>query len=228
MATWRLNVNNVGNTHYWSTLGPGNITGTNVGSYTAHLGSAAHRGRVDGGGLLSGGVVAWTRAHRHRWLPGRHAGLTAEGVDQLHVCHAGSLLAAFTQVEGDVREGTTPRSPSPTRRAGAWTWSGAWPRDASSATCIAPADHLVIDAMLKPARARGLFDRLRQRTHGAGLSRPTDSEGRRRSRCRARSRRSSSVPQRRRGAWHDVLTAPGVRISRRPSVSSIRAATART
>jgi iron complex outermembrane receptor protein len=38
IATWRLNVNNIGNTHYWSTLGPGNITGTNVGSYTAHLG----------------------------------------------------------------------------------------------------------------------------------------------------------------------------------------------
>jgi iron complex outermembrane receptor protein len=37
-ATWRLNLNNIGNTHYWSTLGPGNITGTNVGSYTAHLG----------------------------------------------------------------------------------------------------------------------------------------------------------------------------------------------
>jgi iron complex outermembrane receptor protein len=37
-ATWRLNVNNIGDTHYWSTLGPGNITGTNVGSYTAHLG----------------------------------------------------------------------------------------------------------------------------------------------------------------------------------------------
>jgi iron complex outermembrane receptor protein len=37
-ATWRLNVNNIGDTHYWSTLGPGNITGTNIGSYTAHLG----------------------------------------------------------------------------------------------------------------------------------------------------------------------------------------------
>ena len=37
-ATWRLNVNNIADTHYWSTLGPGNITGTNVGSYTAHLG----------------------------------------------------------------------------------------------------------------------------------------------------------------------------------------------
>jgi iron complex outermembrane receptor protein len=38
-VTWRFNVNNVGDVHYWSTLGPGNITGTNVGSYTAHLGS---------------------------------------------------------------------------------------------------------------------------------------------------------------------------------------------
>jgi iron complex outermembrane receptor protein len=38
VATWRLNVNNIGDEHYWSTLGPGNITGTNVGSYTAHLG----------------------------------------------------------------------------------------------------------------------------------------------------------------------------------------------
>jgi len=36
---WRLTVNNATNAHYWSTLGPGNITGTNVGSYTAHLGS---------------------------------------------------------------------------------------------------------------------------------------------------------------------------------------------
>jgi len=39
LTTWRITVNNVGDVHYWSTLGPGNITGTNVGSYTAHLGS---------------------------------------------------------------------------------------------------------------------------------------------------------------------------------------------
>jgi iron complex outermembrane receptor protein len=38
-TTWRVGVNNVGDVRYWSTLGPGNITGTNVGSYTAHLGS---------------------------------------------------------------------------------------------------------------------------------------------------------------------------------------------
>jgi iron complex outermembrane receptor protein len=39
LTTWRIGVNNVTDVHYWSTLGPGNITGTNVGSYTAHLGS---------------------------------------------------------------------------------------------------------------------------------------------------------------------------------------------
>ena len=38
-ATWRLTLNNVADVHYWSTLGPGNITGTAVGSYTAHLGA---------------------------------------------------------------------------------------------------------------------------------------------------------------------------------------------
>ena len=38
-TTWRLTLNNVGDAHYWSTLGPGNITGTNVGSYTGHLGA---------------------------------------------------------------------------------------------------------------------------------------------------------------------------------------------
>jgi iron complex outermembrane receptor protein len=38
-VTWKAGVNNVGDVHYWSTLGPGNITGTNVGSYTAHLGA---------------------------------------------------------------------------------------------------------------------------------------------------------------------------------------------
>jgi iron complex outermembrane receptor protein len=38
VTTWRLTVNNLTDVHYWSTLGPGNITGTNVGSYTAHLG----------------------------------------------------------------------------------------------------------------------------------------------------------------------------------------------
>jgi iron complex outermembrane recepter protein len=39
VATWKFQVNNVANVHYWSTIGPGNITGTNIGSYTAHFGT---------------------------------------------------------------------------------------------------------------------------------------------------------------------------------------------
>jgi iron complex outermembrane receptor protein len=39
VATWRFQVNNVADVHYWSTIGPGNITGTNVGSYTGHFGT---------------------------------------------------------------------------------------------------------------------------------------------------------------------------------------------
>ena len=39
VATWKFQVNNVADVHYWSTIGPGNITGTNVGSYTAHFGT---------------------------------------------------------------------------------------------------------------------------------------------------------------------------------------------
>jgi iron complex outermembrane receptor protein len=39
VATWKFQVNNVADAHYWSTIGPGNITGTNVGSYTAHFGT---------------------------------------------------------------------------------------------------------------------------------------------------------------------------------------------
>jgi iron complex outermembrane receptor protein len=38
-VTWRVGINNLTDVHYWSTLGPGNITGTNVGSYTGHLGA---------------------------------------------------------------------------------------------------------------------------------------------------------------------------------------------
>jgi iron complex outermembrane receptor protein len=38
-TTFRAAVENVGNVHYWSTIGPSNITGTNIGNLTAHLGA---------------------------------------------------------------------------------------------------------------------------------------------------------------------------------------------
>jgi len=38
VTTWRVTVNNAANAHYWSTLGPGSITGQSTGSYLGHLG----------------------------------------------------------------------------------------------------------------------------------------------------------------------------------------------
>jgi iron complex outermembrane receptor protein len=37
-TTWRVTVNNVTDVHYWSTLGPGSITGQSTGAYLGHLG----------------------------------------------------------------------------------------------------------------------------------------------------------------------------------------------
>lgn len=37
-TTWRITANNISNVHYWSTLGPGSITGQSTGSYLGHLG----------------------------------------------------------------------------------------------------------------------------------------------------------------------------------------------
>jgi iron complex outermembrane receptor protein len=38
LTTWRVTANNVTNVHYWSTLGPGSITGQSTGSYLGHMG----------------------------------------------------------------------------------------------------------------------------------------------------------------------------------------------
>jgi iron complex outermembrane receptor protein len=38
LTTWRITANNATNLHYWSTLGPGSITGQSTGSYLGHLG----------------------------------------------------------------------------------------------------------------------------------------------------------------------------------------------
>ena len=38
LTTWRVAANNATNVHYWSTLGPGSITGQSTGSYLGHLG----------------------------------------------------------------------------------------------------------------------------------------------------------------------------------------------
>jgi iron complex outermembrane receptor protein len=37
-TTFRVSSNNATDVHYWSTLGPGSITGQSTGSYLGHLG----------------------------------------------------------------------------------------------------------------------------------------------------------------------------------------------
>jgi iron complex outermembrane recepter protein len=37
-ATWRITASNLTDVHYWSTLGPGSITGQSTGSYLGHIG----------------------------------------------------------------------------------------------------------------------------------------------------------------------------------------------
>ena len=39
VSTWRLAVDNVTDRHYWSTIGPSNLTGANTGNLLAHLGA---------------------------------------------------------------------------------------------------------------------------------------------------------------------------------------------
>jgi len=38
-VTWRLAVDNVTDRHYWSTIGPSNLTGANTGNLLAHMGA---------------------------------------------------------------------------------------------------------------------------------------------------------------------------------------------
>jgi iron complex outermembrane recepter protein len=38
-VTWRLTVDNIADRHYWSTIGPSNLTGTNTGNLLAHFGA---------------------------------------------------------------------------------------------------------------------------------------------------------------------------------------------
>jgi iron complex outermembrane receptor protein len=38
-TTWRLALDNLTDEHYWSTVAPSNITGTNIGNMVAHIGA---------------------------------------------------------------------------------------------------------------------------------------------------------------------------------------------
>jgi molybdate/tungstate transport system substrate-binding protein len=128
---------------------------------------------------------------------------------QLHVCHAGSVLAAFTQVEQEFKAqhpgvtivDTSGGSVDLARRLAI----GSLPCDV-----FAPADRLVIDTMLKPARlADFTIAFARGRMVLAYMA--TDPKASALKLSGAFSP-PATVPQVAAG-WEDVLTAPGVRIS---------------
>jgi len=128
---------------------------------------------------------------------------------QLNVCHAGSLLAAFTQVEEEFKK----RHPSVTvvdTSGGSVDLVRRFAAGRLECDVIAPADHLVIETMLKPAR---LADYTIVFASGRMVLAYVATDPKATAlRVSGSFNPPSSVPQLS-GGWHDVLTTPGVRIS---------------
>ncbi|HEY7186241.1 MAG TPA: extracellular solute-binding protein [Vicinamibacterales bacterium] len=129
--------------------------------------------------------------------------------DELHVCHAGSLLAAFTQVEEEFKK-QHPTVAITDTSGGSVDLVRRFASGRLECDVIAPADHLVIDTMLKPARladytivfasgrmvlAYSAADSKASALTVSGTFSPP-----------------ASIPMVT-GKWYDALTAPGVRIS---------------
>lgn len=135
--------------------------------------------------------------------------VVAQPSDALHVCHAGSLLAAFTQVE-DVFRKQHPTVTVTDTSGGSVDLVRRFAAKTLECDVIAPADHLVIDAMLKPARladytivfASGRMVLAYLATDPKANVLPVSGTF----------DPASSAPQVTPG-WYDLLTKPGVRIS---------------
>jgi len=129
--------------------------------------------------------------------------------EELHVCHAGSLLAAFTQVEDDFKT-QHPAVTITDTSGGSVDLVRRFAAGHLECDVIAPADHLVIDTMLKPtgladytivfARGRMVlaYSANDPKANGLPVSGAFNPP--------------ASVP-RVAEKWYDTLTATGVRIS---------------
>ena len=125
------------------------------------------------------------------------------------MCHAGSLLAAFTQVEDEFKK-QHPTVTISDMSGGSVDLVRRFAAGRLECDVIAPADHLVIDVMLKPAHladytivfARGrmvlAYSATDPKTKALTLSGNFNPP--------------ASIPQVT-GQWYEALTAPGVRIS---------------
>jgi molybdate/tungstate transport system substrate-binding protein len=127
---------------------------------------------------------------------------------QLHVCHAGSLLAAFTQAEEEFKK----QHPAVTvvdTSGGSVDLVRRFAAGRLECDVIAPADHLVIDAMLKPAK---LADYTIVFAAGRMVLAYKANDPKAALKVSGPFNPPSSIPQVAAG-WYDALTAAGVRIS---------------
>jgi ABC-type molybdate transport system substrate-binding protein len=135
--------------------------------------------------------------------------VAAQSSDALHVCHAGSLLAAFTQVEEEFKK-QHPNVIITDTSGGSVDLVRRFAAGQLECDVIAPADHLVIDAMLEPARladfsivfASGRMVLAYSADDPKATALPVSGAF----------NPPATVPQVRAG-WYDVLTRAGVRIS---------------
>ena len=125
------------------------------------------------------------------------------------MCHAGSLLAAFTQVEDEFRK-QNPDVKVVDTSGGSVDLVRRFAAGRLECDVIAPADHLVIETMLKPAKLVDytiVFATGRMVLAYVATDPKTTAM-----KVTGSFNPPSSIPQVNPG-WHEVLTAPGVRIS---------------
>jgi ABC-type molybdate transport system substrate-binding protein len=135
--------------------------------------------------------------------------LNAQSRDELHVCHAGSLLAAFTQIENDFKK-QHPTVAITDTSGGSVDLVRRFASGRLECDVVAPADHLVIDTMLKPAR---LADYTIVFASGRMVLAYSANDPRAKTLpVSGTFNPPASIPVVT-GAWYDVLAAPGVRIS---------------
>ena len=128
--------------------------------------------------------------------------------DELHVCHAGSLLAAFTQVEDEFKKQHPTVAISDTS-GGSVDLVRRFAAGRLECDVIAPADHLVIDVMLKPAR---LADYTIVFARGRMVLAYSATDPKAKALTLSGAFTPASIPHVT-GQWYEALTAPGVRIS---------------
>ena len=171
-TTFRVATNNATDVHYWSTLGPGSITGQSTGSYLARFLAKAAAADCRPCGLRSpaGGnmrplfffalSLAWTAsAQTPKCVPPSN--------QQLIIYRAGSRTRAFKPLE----DAFTCQTGIQVKDTAMGSVDAGRQITAGGQACdlYAPADYLDIDLFMKTRRLCGFRYRVRPRTDGADV-----------------------------------------------------------